>query len=83
MKKKSSAPKNDRLNVMVLLDESPERSAKDIISSLKKLGFSLNEPALEAISVLTGSIPAAAEADILKVAGVAAVERVKDDYTVQ
>lgn len=86
-KKQISSPANQsRLDVMVLLDESDQSNPgerKELMSSLKKIGFKMTQPELREISVLTGSIPATAEADIAKVAGVAGVERVRDDYTTQ
>ena len=70
------------INVTVLVDETHRASLTTVADALKDKGFVLNE-CLEALGVLTGSIPAPALNSLSTVPGVSAVEEERTDYTTQ
>lgn len=74
--------KKKSINVTVLVDEAHRENMTDLAKRLKDKGFVLREP-LDAIGVLTGSVPAASLAALSKVTGVSAVEEERTDYRTQ
>ena len=74
--------KKKSINVTVLVDEAHRKDMTDLEKRLKDKGFVLREP-LDAIGVLTGSVPAASLTALSKVTGVSAVEEERTDYRTQ
>ena len=70
------------INVTVQVNESQSNSLSKVASDLKRKGFILKE-SLDAIGILTGSIPAVALSELNDVPGVVAVEEERTDYRTQ
>jgi hypothetical protein len=75
-------PKKKSINVTVLVDEAHKDKLAKVAKDLKGKGFVLKE-ALDALCVLTGSVPATSFAALSKVPGVSAVEEERTDYRTQ
>lgn len=71
--------KSKMIDVTVLVAEDHKDDVKKVARDLRSKGFVLRE-ALEAIGVLTGSVPAEDVATLSDVAGVSAVEENRTDY---
>jgi hypothetical protein len=74
--------KKKSINVTVLVNETHKDNLADLAKDLKGKGFVLKE-SLEAVGVLTGSVPAASVAALSAVPGVSAVEEEQTDYRTQ
>ncbi|GEM_PF-830341 len=70
------------INVTVLVADTRRDDLSGVVNDLKDEGFVLKE-SLDAIGVITGSVPTAAFAKLRKVPGVSAVERERTDYRPQ
>jgi hypothetical protein len=68
--------------VVVAIEEGHKHEMGKVIGKLKKKGFVLSE-SLEAIGVLTGSVPLDGSHDLKDVEGVKTVEDVREDYKPQ
>lgn len=74
--------KQPKINVSVSVDPNYQGGLSTVAAALKSKGFVLKE-SLDAIGVLTGSVPADALADLSGVAGVSSVEQERSDYHTQ
>ena len=70
------------INVSVLVDASQPEKLESVVKELRGKGFVLKE-SLEAIGVLTGSVPAASLQEIAEIPGVVSVEEDRTDYRTQ
>jgi hypothetical protein len=70
------------VNVSVLVDEAHKDKLAEVTKALKAKGFILKET-LEAIGVLSGSVPASALSALSSVPGVSTVEKERTDYRTQ
>ena len=75
-------PKKERITVTVLVDDSHKDQLAAVANDLKDNGFELME-SLDAIGVLTGSVPANLFAKLANVPGVCSVEEERTDYRAQ
>lgn len=74
--------KQPKINVSVSVDPNHPGDLSKVAAALKSKGFVLKE-SLDAIGVLTGTVPADALADLSSVAGVSSVEPERSDYHTQ
>ena len=72
-------PKQNWVNVTVLVDQSHQENPAGIENDLKAKGFVLKET-LGAIGALSGSVPVNSLAALSTVPGVSAVEEERSDY---
>jgi hypothetical protein len=69
-------------SIIVTVTVDDAHTLSEVVGNLKKKGFVLKK-SLEAIGVLTGSVPASALDTLSAVPGVLAVEKERNDYRTQ
>lgn len=82
MPNKSRQTAAKRTSVVIKIDDDHRADAKNIVQNLGKAGFEADQ-LLEAIGVVTGTVPGRSLAKLRKIEGVADVEEERADYRPQ